>query len=85
MTNTIKEQVRKHEGDTGSSEVQLVTLTDDIKRLTEHLGVHKKYTGCRRSLLKKVATRKKFLKYLKNNDVASYKKMLDILELKTLK
>ena len=86
MTKTaVKEQVRKHESDTGSSAIQVVGLTNDIERLTQHLADHSKDTGCRRSLLKKVATRKKFMLYLKKNDAEMYKKVAGILELKTVK
>lgn len=82
MADKAKESLRKHDKDTGSSEVQIVDLSGDIERLTEHLNVHSKDTGCRRSLLKKVATRKKFLKYLKRTDVDAYKKVVDTLGLK---
>ncbi len=85
MTKIVKEQLRKHTTDTGSSAVQIAGLTEEIVRLTKHLESHSKDTGCRRSLLKKVATRKKFLVYLKNNDVEVYKKVLGILDLKSVK
>lgn len=79
------ESLRKHEKDTGSSQVQIIDLTNDIARLTVHLKENKKDFGCRRSLLKKVATRKKFLKYLKRTDVDAYKKVVAALETKKAK
>lgn len=82
MADTMKESVRKHEKDTGSSEVQIIGLSEDIDRLTQHLNAHSKDFGCRRSLLKKVATRRKFLKYLKRRDSDAYIKVVDALGLK---
>jgi len=85
MIKIVKEQLRKHATDTGSSAIQVAGLTDDIARLAKHLEDHSKDVGCRRSLLKKVATRRKFLVYLKNNDVDTYKKVLSTLDLKSVK
>lgn len=76
------EQLRKHNQDTGSSAVQIACLTQDIARLTVHLNANKKDVGCRRTILKKVATRKRFLAYLKRKDVDGYKKVLELLGLK---
>jgi small subunit ribosomal protein S15 len=82
MADKAKETVRKHENDTGSSSVQIADLSRDISRLTVHLQEHKKDFGCRRSLLKKVATRKKFLKYLKRTAVEAYVQVIETLGLK---
>ena len=60
---------RKHDTDTGSPEVQIALLTDRINHLTEHLKVHKKDHHSRRGLLMLVGKRRRFLDYLKNNDV----------------
>ncbi len=78
----VQEQLKKHSNDTGSAQVQIGLLTDDITRLTIHVGINKKDFGSRRGLLKKVATRKRFLKYLKRTDVQEYKKVLTVLGLK---
>lgn len=53
------------EGDTGSPEVQVALLTEDIKGLTEHLKVHRKDFTSRRGLLMKVGRRTKLLRYLR--------------------
>ncbi len=77
-----QEQLKKHDKDTGSSQIQIANLTADIARLTLHVSSNKKDASSRRGLLKKVAIRKKFLKYLKNTDVQEYKKVLSVLGLK---
>lgn len=74
--------IKKHDKDTGSAQVQVVDLTREIARLAEHSKVNKKDYSSNRSILKKVATRKKFLKYLKRTDVAMYKKVLAEVGLK---
>jgi small subunit ribosomal protein S15 len=58
------EGFRTHDGDTGSPEVQIALLTEDIKILTEHMKVHKKDYHSRRGLLQKVSRRNKLLTYL---------------------
>ena len=76
------EQLKKHGQDTGSSAVQIALLTQDIARLTVHLNANKKDVGCRRTILQKVAARKRFLAYLKRTDIEGYKKVLELLSLK---
>ena len=78
----VQEQLKKHSQDTGSSQAQIGFLTADIIRLTAHWNANKKDSSARRGLLKKVAERKKFLKYLKRTDVQEYKKVLTVLGLK---
>ena len=53
-----------HATDTGSSQVQIAILTEEIKELTEHLKNHKHDFSSRRGLLKKVSERRRLLKYL---------------------
>jgi len=77
-----QDQLKKHSKDTGSSQVQIGLLTADIDRLTAHVSVNKKDFSSRRGLLKKVAIRKRFLKYLKRTDESEYKKVLTVLGLK---
>lgn len=74
--------IKKHDKDTGSAQVQIVNLTKEIARLSEHTKVNKKDYSASRSILKKVATRKKFIKYLKDTNVAMYKKVLAAVGLK---
>jgi small subunit ribosomal protein S15 len=60
----ISENHRRHDGDTGSAEVQIAMLTKRILDLTEHLKSHKKDHSSRRGLLKMVGRRSAMLKYL---------------------
>ena len=64
----IIEKSRIHEKDTGSSEVQIALLGEQITRLTEHLKKYKKDNHSRRGLLKMVAKRKSLLEYLAKGD-----------------
>lgn len=61
---TISQSHRRHDGDTGSAEVQIALLTTRIQQLTEHLKTHKKDHSSRRGLLKMVGRRSSMLKYL---------------------
>ena len=71
----IKEYAR-HEGDTGSPEVQIAVLTKRINDLTEHLKEHHKDHHSRRGLLKMVGKRRALLEYLKKNDVEGYRELI---------
>ena len=64
---------RKHDTDTGSSEVQIALLSDRIAMLTEHLKEHKKDHASRRGLLKLVGRRRRLLAYLTKTDVERYR------------
>lgn len=55
---------RVHDNDSGSPEVQIALLSEDIKQLTEHLKLHPKDFNSRRGLLLKVSRRNKLLRYL---------------------
>ena len=73
---------RIHTKDTGSNEVQIALLTEEISRLTGHLKTHKKDNHSRRGLLGMVARRKKYLDYLKETNVRKYNSMIKRLGLK---
>ena len=77
----IKEFARE-EGDTGSPEVQIALLTDDIKSLTEHLKVHRKDFTSRRGLLVKVGWRTKLLRYLRGRSPERYANLIARLGLR---
>ncbi len=77
----IIKQYQIHETDTGSAEVQIALLTDEIQKLTEHLKRHPKDNNSRRSLLKKVAQRRKLLNYLKRENEKRYNAILKKLKL----
>ncbi|WP_066358243.1 30S ribosomal protein S15 [Aliarcobacter cryaerophilus] len=66
-------------GDTGSAEVQIALLSEQIKTLTEHLKVFKKDHSSRLGLLKMVGKRKKLLSYLKKSDYARFTSVVESL------
>jgi small subunit ribosomal protein S15 len=72
----IIEQFKKHEGDTGSAEIQIALLTDRITYLTEHFKTHKKDHHSRRGLLKLVGQRRRMLDYLKRTEIERYRKII---------
>lgn len=78
----IIEQFGVHKTDTGSSEVQIALLSEEIKRLTSHLKKHRKDMHSRRGLLAMVSRRKKFLDYLQENDMRKYNSIIKKLGLK---
>lgn len=65
-------EYHRHDGDTGSPEVQIAILSRRIDQLTDHLRQHKHDESSRRGLLKMVGQRRKLLNYLKDQDAASY-------------
>jgi len=71
----IKEYAR-HEGDTGSPEVQIALLTHRINHLNEHLKEHKKDHHSKRGLLKMVGQRRNLLKYLTKVDIERYRSII---------
>ncbi|WP_249869741.1 30S ribosomal protein S15 [Oceanobacillus saliphilus] len=80
--NEIINEYKVHETDTGSPEVQIAVLTEDINALNEHLRVHKKDHHSRRGLLKMVGKRRNLLTYLRNNDVTRYRELIKKLGLR---
>ena len=77
----IIEKFRTHQSDTGSPQVQIAILTEEIKMLTSHLREHKKDFSSRRGLIKKVNERRRLLKYLEREDPKASKKLLGELNL----
>jgi small subunit ribosomal protein S15 len=73
---------KRHEGDTGSAEVQIALLTDQINELTQHLRIHRKDHHSRRGLLKMVGRRRKQLAYLNKTDVERYRAIVAKLGLR---
>jgi len=78
------EKFKTHKSDTGSSQVQIAILTEEIKELTKHLKTHKKDFSSRRGLLKKVAERRRLLNYLRREDDKAYNKLVKDLKLKVV-
>jgi small subunit ribosomal protein S15 len=79
-TDIIKKFARE-KGDTGSPEVQIALLSNQIDKLVSHLKEHKKDVHSRRGLLSMVAKRRRLLSYLKRRDEERYKKLLTELKL----
>ena len=83
VTKEKKEEIikefQKHEGDTGSPEVQIAILTHRINAVNDHLKTHKKDHHSRRGLLKMVGQRRGLLKYLQNNDIVRYRSLIEKL------
>ena len=73
---------RTHGTDTGSPEVQVALLTERVTHLTEHLKSHKKDHHSRRGLLMLVGKRRRFLDYLKKNDIERYRTVIAELGLR---
>jgi small subunit ribosomal protein S15 len=86
LTQERKTQIiqthKVHDTDTGSPEVQVAILTENINSLTTHFRTHKKDHHSRRGLLKMVGQRRKLLAYLKNNDVRRYSALIEKLGLR---
>jgi small subunit ribosomal protein S15 len=86
MDKTIKQEImtkfQRHEGDTGSPEVQIALLTERINHLTAHLKMHKKDHHSRRGLLKMVGQRKGLLNYLMSIDIERYRSLIKELNIR---
>ncbi len=72
----------RHEGDTGSPEVQIALLSKRISDLTEHLKIHKGDFHSRRGLLKMVGQRRSLLNYLVKTDIERYRSIIEKLGLR---
>lgn len=80
--NEIIREYARHEGDTGSPEVQIAVLTAEINALNEHARTHKKDHHSYRGLMKKVGHRRNLLAYLRNKDLARYRDLIQSLGLR---
>ncbi|WP_075617567.1 30S ribosomal protein S15 [Paenisporosarcina indica] len=80
--NELIAEYRIHESDTGSADIQIAVLTEDINNLTEHLRTHKKDHHSRRGLLKMVGRRRSLLTYLRENEVSRYRELITKLGLR---
>jgi len=76
------ETFARHEGDTGSPEVQVALLSNRILELTEHLREHKHDESSRRGLLKMVGQRRRLLAYIRRNDYQRYMALTDQLKIR---
>jgi small subunit ribosomal protein S15 len=81
-TDSIKQDYRQHEKDTGSVEIQVALLSQRIKSLTDHLQTHNKDHSSRRGLIAMVNNRRRLLDYLGDHDQARYKSLIQRLGLR---
>ncbi len=86
MDKTLKTQIigsyARHDGDTGSPEVQIALLTEHINHLNEHLKLNKKDHHSRRGLLLMVGQRRGLLDYLKRTNIERYRSLIAELNLR---
>jgi small subunit ribosomal protein S15 len=82
LKQEIMQKYARHEGDTGSPEVQIALLTERINHLNEHLKVHKKDHHSRRGLLMMVGQRRGLLNYLISTDIERYRDIIEKLGLR---
>lgn len=80
--DSVKQEYRLHEKDTGSVEVQVALLSQRIKSLTDHLQGHVKDHSSRRGLIAMVSQRRRLLDYLGHKDEQRYKKLIERLGLR---
>lgn len=78
----IVKKFGKDANDTGSIEVQIAILTEEINSLTEHFKEHKHDHHSKRGLLRKVGQRRSLLNYLVKHDVTRYRKVVKELGLR---
>ncbi|MFA4906189.1 MAG: 30S ribosomal protein S15 [Candidatus Margulisiibacteriota bacterium] len=78
----VIEEHKRHEGDTGSPEVQVALITERIGQLVDHLKKHKKDHSSRRGLLMLVGQRKRLMNYLERTDIKRFETLCDHLKLK---
>lgn len=80
--SAIVKEYQRDAKDTGSVEVQVAILTEEIKVLTEHLKEHIHDYHSKRGLLQKVGKRRSLLDYLKRTDVQRYRELIAKLGLR---
>jgi len=78
----VMKKFESHEGDTGSTEVQVALLTERIKQLTGHMTANRHDYHTQRGLLKLVGQRRRLLNYLSREDVGRYNKLIKSLALR---
>ena len=79
---SIVEKYKRNDGDTGSPEVQIALLTENINKLQNHFKNHNKDHHSRTGLIRMVNLRRKLLAYLKRKDANSYSDLVKKLNLR---
>lgn len=72
----IMQDYKLHDADTGSADVQIILLTEEIKQLLSHLKKNPKDIHSKRGLLKMVSKRRKLMKYLQKKDIKRYNQVI---------
>lgn len=78
----IINEYARQEGDTGSPEVQIALLTNDINKLNDHMKLHSGDYHSQRGLMKKIGHRRNLLAYLRKKDVTRYRDLIQKLGLR---
>ena len=81
----IIKKFKTHASDTGSPEIQIAILTEEIRELTNHLKEHKKDHSSRKGLIRKVSLRRKLLRYLEKENEKSFDSLVKRLKIKITK
>ena len=82
--DAIIRKYRTHDHDTGSPQVQIAVLSEEMRELAEHLKTHRQDYSSRRGLLRKVSMRRRLLRYLQREDEKAYEELVKKLKLKKL-
>ena len=82
LKKTVIHEFSRHQGDTGSPEVQIALLTNRINYLTDHLRTHKHDESSRRGLLMMVGRRRRLLAYVREKDYQRYLALTDRLNIR---
>ena len=86
MTKERKQEIintfKTHEADTGSTQIQIAVLTEEINDLNAHLSIHKHDFHSKRGLFQKIGRRKRLMTYLKNSDLRAYSELIEKLGLR---
>ena len=82
LKKTVIDEFSRHQGDTGSPEVQIALLTNRISYLTDHLRTHKHDESSRRGLLIMVGRRRRLLAYVRKKDYQRYLALTDRLNIR---
>ncbi len=80
--NELISEFKTHDSDTGSADIQIAILTEEINNLNGHLSTHKKDHHSRRGLMKMIGRRRRLLKYMRDNEVQRYRDLIAKLGLR---
>ena len=82
IKDALIKKFQTHKDDTGSPQVQIAILSEEINELSDHLKIHRKDYHSRRGLLQKVGNRRRLLRYLEAEDPKGYQDLIDKLKIK---